>query len=231
MHLSDRTCSANSRENIGLLDTLDAEMDEEAEKFSLIAFQCVTRGAPNACVIADMPFMSYQASENKAILNAGRFIQEGGAQAVKIECHPSLIPLITRITAIGIPVIGHIGLTPQSVYQFGGYHKQGKSQQESMALIELAKDLQTAGCFAIVLECVPEQLAKDMSALLTIPTIGIGAGPHCDGQVLVTHDLMGLTPHPVPSFVKQYAQLRDSMKACIHQFKQEVETSVFPKST
>ncbi len=190
--------------------------------------QCVGRGISRSLLVADMPFMSYQTSVSLARENAGRFLKETAAKAVKIELTASLLPTVRSLTDIGIPVMGHIGLTPQLVYQLGGYHVQGKTTQLADGLQLLAKQAEESGCFSLVLECIPFDLARCITTSLLIPTIGIGAGPWCDGQVLVTHDMVGLTQKKPPFFVKQYAQVYVSMQEAVRQFKMEVETERFP---
>eukprot|EP01047_Picozoa_sp_COSAG01_P035154 COSAG01_NODE_2676_length_7264_cov_6.952128_7_plen_258_part_00 len=186
--------------------------------------KAVARGCNTPLLIADMPFMSYQVSESQAKTNAARLIQEGAAHALKVEVFSE--PDLTYIQAIlncGIPVLAHLGLTPQSVYQLGGYAKQGKDQDSQAMLCKVAQRLADMGCFAVLLECVPDELAKKLQASLTIPVIGIGSGPHCDAQILVTHDLLGMGPKKPPSFVKPYAQLYDPMKAAIEAYKTDTE--------
>ncbi len=191
--------------------------------------QAVKRGARRALVVGDMPFMSYQVSVEQAVTNAGRLIQEGGASAVKLEGGARMADRVQAIVQAGIPVMGHIGLTPQSVHQFGGYKVQGKNYLDSRQIRQDARDLQNAGIFAVVMECIPGELAEEVTAELKIPTIGIGAGLHCDGQILVLHDLLGLNQNFVPKFVKQYAQLADSLKSAVSEYIQEVRTETFPE--
>ena len=190
--------------------------------------RAVKRGAQRALVVGDMPFMSYQVSVEQAVTNAGRLIQEGGASAVKLEGGARMADRVQAIVQAGIPVMGHIGLTPQSVHQFGGYKVQGKNYLDSRQIRQDARDLQNAGIFAVVMEGIPGELAEEITSELKIPTIGIGAGLHCDGQILVLHDLLGLTQDFVPKFVKQYAQLADILKSAVSQYIQEVRTETFP---
>lgn len=192
--------------------------------------QAVARGTQTALVVADMPFMSYQASEEDAVRNAGRLIRDGLAHAVKVEGGKSTCAAIRRIIAAGMPVMGHLGLTPQSIHVLGGYKVQGKSKDESARLLEDAEALQEAGCFSIVLECVPSSLASEISKRLTIPVIGIGAGPDCDGQVLVLYDCLGLTTDLKPKFVKRFANLREETSKAIHQYIHEVKKKIFPSA-
>lgn len=190
--------------------------------------KAVTRGTKRALVIADMPFMSYQVSTEEALRNAGRFLQEAGAQGVKLEGGREVAELIGRITAIGIPVMAHLGLTPQSVHQLGGYKLQGKDETVERKIMEDARLVEEAGAFALVLECVPASLAEKVTKALGIPTIGIGAGPGCDGQVLVINDMLGLFERFSPKFVKKYAQLHIQMKEAVRQYIDEVKSGKFP---
>jgi 3-methyl-2-oxobutanoate hydroxymethyltransferase len=195
----------------------------------LVMVKAVTRSAKRALVVADLPFGSYQAGIADALTNATRMIKEGGATAVKLEGGARIAPQVTALVEAGIPVMGHLGLTPQSVNVFGGYKVQGKGD-DAEKLIEDALALQAAGAFAIVLEVIPAQLAKEVSARLRIPTVGIGAGADVDAQVLVWQDLMGLTPDPAPKFVKRYFNLRDEMKIAIDRFATEVKTKNYPET-
>ncbi len=191
--------------------------------------KAVSRGLKRAMLIADMPFMSYQVSAEKALQNAGRFLKEAGAQGVKLEGGREVVDLIGKITAAGIPVIAHLGLTPQSVHQFGGYKTQGKDDASAQKIIEDAKMIEAAGAFALVLECVPAPLAGAITRSLAIPTIGIGAGPDCDGQVLVVNDMLGLFERFVPKFVKKYNNLNKEMKKSVRQYVEEVKSGAFPQ--
>lgn len=188
----------------------------------------VTRGASRALVVADMPFLSCHTGVPDAVRGAGRLVREGGAQAVKIEGGHTVLEVVQRLVEAGIPVMGHLGLTPQSVHQMGGFRKQARSPSEARKLLESARALQAAGAFAIVLESIPHEVAAEVTATVEIPTIGIGAGPHCDGQVLVSHDALGLYDEFVPSFVKQYANLGRQMTAAAEEYVQEVRDGVFP---
>ncbi len=190
--------------------------------------KAVARGAEFALLIGDMPFMSYQVSVEEALRNAGRFLQEAGMDAVKLEGGREQAEAVRAITGAGIPVMGHLGLTPQSVHQFGGFRAQAKSAAAAQRLVEDAEILQEAGCFSIVLEAIPSRLAKLVSERLEIPTIGIGAGSPCDGQVLVSHDLLGLFDRFMPRFVKQYAQLHEVMTEAFAAYKRDVEAGEFP---
>jgi 3-methyl-2-oxobutanoate hydroxymethyltransferase len=199
--------------------TLPVTMDEAIYHTRLVA-----RGTQRAMVIGDMPFMSYHASTRDAILNAGRFLKEAGATAVKLEGGAAVTDIIQSLTAVGIPVQAHIGLTPQSVHQMGGF----KVQRDEDRLLSDARDVEAAGAFSIVLEGIPANIAKKITKTVKIPTIGIGAGPHCDGQVLVLHDLLGLFDRFQPKFVKQYAQLGAAARQAISQYSEEVKSGAFP---
>jgi len=191
--------------------------------------QAVRRGAPDAFVLGDMPFMSYQASIEDGVRNAGRLLQEGGANGVKLEGGgPFVTELVMRLTDAGIPVMGHLGLTPQSVNQFGGYPVQGREVEQAQRILQHAKDLETAGAFAIVLETVPSSLGKEVTAGLSIPTIGIGAGPDTDGQVLVFHDFLGITEGRLPRFVKRYAEIGEEIKHAASTFAADVAAGRYP---
>ncbi|MEO5956574.1 MAG: 3-methyl-2-oxobutanoate hydroxymethyltransferase [Nitrospiraceae bacterium] len=209
----------------GQANTLSVTMEEMLYHTKLVA-----GAAQRALVIGDMPFMSYQASQEEAIRNAGRFLQ-AGAQAVKLEGGVAVVDRVAAITSIGIPVMGHLGMTPQSVHQYGGYKVQGKESDQARLLLSDAKALEAAGAFAIVLEAIPAELAKALTAQLTIPTIGIGAGPHCDGQVLVLYDLLGLFDDFVPKFVKPYAHLKADALQALRRYKVEVEEGTFPSES
>ena len=190
--------------------------------------RAVARGAQYAFLIGDMPFMSYQVSVAEAVRNAGRFLQEAGMDAVKLEGGRERIEVVKGIIDAGIPVMGHLGLTPQSVHQFGGFRAQAQTAVAAQRLLEDALLLQEAGCFSLVLEAIPEQLARFVSQRLHIPTIGIGAGAGCDGQVLVTHDLLGLFDRFTPKFVKQYAHLHQVMAEAFAAYKEDVQQRRFP---
>lgn len=190
--------------------------------------KAVRRGVERAMVVTDMPFLSYEASEKEAVRNAGRFLKEAGAQGVKLEGGAEIAAAVRKMVQAGIPVVGHLGLTPQSIYQLGGFKVQGKDEAVAKKMIADAKALEEAGAFAIVLECVPSPLAKIITESVGVATIGIGAGPHCDGQVLVIHDILGLYPRFTPKFVKQYADLYGQAAAAVKQYKEEVEARAFP---
>ena len=191
--------------------------------------KAVSRAAKQAMVIADMPFLSYHTTPEAAVLNAGRFIQEAGAHAVKLEGGFDVKDKIEAIIAAQIPVIGHLGLTPQSVNMFGGFKVQGKSEAQARKIIAEAKMLAEIGCFAIVLECVPAKLAKIISEAIEIPTIGIGAGNDCDGQVLVIQDVLGMYDAFTPKFVKQYVNLKDAIQGAAKSYCEEVKNGSFPE--
>jgi 3-methyl-2-oxobutanoate hydroxymethyltransferase len=188
----------------------------------------VVRGASNSMIVGDMPFMSYQGSTEDGIRNAGRLIKEGGAHAVKLEGGGRILDIVARLSDAGIPVMGHLGLTPQSVNQFGGYRVQGRDAENAERILADAKDLEAAGIFSLVLEVVPADLAADVTRSLSIPTIGIGAGPHCDGQVLVFHDFLGITTGKAPRFVKRYAALADEIVGAARTFASEVQSGAYP---
>ncbi len=188
----------------------------------------VVRGAESALVVGDMPFLSYQVSGEEGVRNAGRFLKEAGARAVKVEGAGPIVDLVARITDAGIPVMGHLGLTPQAVNQLGGFRVQGRTPEQAHRILQDAKDLEAAGAFAIVLEAVPAALAREVTSSVGVPTIGIGAGPDCDGQVLVWHDFLGITPGPTPRFVKRYASLGDEIKRAAMQFAAEVAAGSYP---
>ena len=208
---------------LGYKDTLAVTMDEMIHHA-----RAVVRGAKRAMVIIDMPFMTYQISREQAMSNAARAIQKSGADAVKLEGGEEIIEAVKGITGAGIPVIGHLGLTPQSVGQMGGFKVQGKDMQTALKMVDDARMLEEAGAFAIVLECVPWLLARLITERLSIPTIGIGAGEHCDGQVLVYHDVMGLYTGKRPKFVKQYARAREEMEKGVQSYIEEVKNGTFP---
>jgi 3-methyl-2-oxobutanoate hydroxymethyltransferase len=192
--------------------------------------RAVARGARIAHLVGDMPFLSYQTSVGDAMRNAGRFLQEGGMNAVKLEGGREVAPAVRAIVAAGIPVVGHIGLTPQKVNQLGGFRTQGKSAAAARTLIEDAHALEDAGCHMLVLEAIPDRLAELITGRLSIPTIGIGAGPACGGQVLVTHDLLGLTDGSAPKFVKRYANFSDEMARAFAAYIEDVSARRFPEA-
>ncbi|MEM9266705.1 MAG: 3-methyl-2-oxobutanoate hydroxymethyltransferase [Cyanobacteria bacterium P01_F01_bin.13] len=184
--------------------------------------KAVRRGLSNAMMVVDLPFLSYQVSPEQALINAGKVMKETGAQAVKLEGgHPAMTTTVARLTQIGIPVMGHVGLTPQSVHQFGGFRKQGKTAEEAEQILQGALALERAGAFAIVLEHIPYDVAKMITQTVAIPTIGIGAGPHCDGQVLVTSDLLGLSAWQ-PPFAKPLVDLRSQAIEAVQKFCDQV---------
>ena len=207
----------------GLSDTLPVTVDE-------MIYHCrsVKRALNRAFLVCDMPFLSYQVSVEEAVRNAGRLVKEGGAEAVKVEGGKEVASTIAAIVKAQIPVMGHIGLTPQSIHVFGGFKVQGKMLEEAQKILGDAKAIEEAGAFAITLEGIPEDLAKLITENLSIPTIGIGAGKYCDGQVLVVNDLLGMYPDFVPKFVKQFAHLSDEMDKAIKNYIQEVKEETFP---
>src|SRR5512136_2709040 len=190
--------------------------------------KAVTRGAKYALIIGDMPFMSYNTSEKDAIFNAGRFMKEGGADAIKLEGGASVKEIVRAIVKGGIPVMGHIGLTPQTISMLGGFKVQGKDAQAAQKIIDDAVALEEAGAFSVLLEAVPAPIAKKVTERLTVPTIGIGAGVHCDGQVLVVHDLLGLFDRFTPKFAKRYVNLSELMVKAFESYKEEVLRGEFP---
>lgn len=208
---------------LGYEDTISVTMEDMIHHGAAVA-----RGAKDALIVIDMPFMSYQASVYDAVVNAGRLMKEGRANAVKLEGGASVCPQIRAITDSGIPVVAHLGLTPQSVNAFGGYKVQGKSETAAAKLLEDALAVQEAGAFAVVLECVPAKLAALITERLDITTIGIGAGSECDGQVLVYQDMLGMFTDYVPKFVKQFARVGDIMKQAFADYKREVSEGTFP---
>jgi len=208
---------------LGYPSTLPVTMDD-----MLHHCRAVARGAQNALLVGDMPFMSYQASPEEALRNAGKFLQSAGMDAVKLEGGRAMADTIAKIVGAGIPVMGHLGLTPQSVNQFGGYHAQGRTASAAKQIVEDARILEQAGCFAIVLEAIPARVAELISKRIAIPTIGIGAGAGCDGQVLVSHDLLGLFDRFKPKFVKRYANLHAEMARAFAEYKADVAARAFP---
>ncbi|HNZ31226.1 MAG TPA: 3-methyl-2-oxobutanoate hydroxymethyltransferase [Smithellaceae bacterium] len=190
--------------------------------------KAVARGVQKALLVADMPFMSYQISPQAALANAGRFLQEAGAQAVKLEGGEEQAESIRKITSAGIPVMAHLGLTPQYIHQLGGYKIQGKKDDAAEKMMADAKILEEAGAFSLVLECVPEKLAEEITKELSIPTIGIGAGVHCDGQVLVVNDMLGMYERMTPKFVKKYANLSADIRKAVRAYVTEVKSASFP---
>jgi len=189
----------------------------------------VSRGAVRALVVADMPFLTYQVTASEAIRNAGRLLQEGGAAAVKLEGGRPVADIVKRLVDIGIPVMGHLGLRPQSVHQLGGYRRRGTETREAEAIIEDAAVLEAAGAFAVVLESIPAALARTITGQVRMPTIGIGAGPDCDGQVLVSADMLGLAEQ-APPFVRRYADLQGTIAAAARAFAEDVRSGRFPEA-
>ena len=208
---------------LGYEDTISVTMEDMIHHGAAVA-----RGAKNALVVVDMPFMSYQGSVYDALKNAGRLMKEGRANAVKLEGGAEVVPQIEAIVQAGIPVMGHLGLTPQSINAFGGYKVQGKDEAAAQKLLDDAKAIAEAGVFAIVLECVPSALAKKVTEAVPVPTIGIGAGADCDGQILVYQDMLGMFSDFTPKFVKRYANIGEAMKAAFKGYIDEVGEGVFP---
>jgi len=209
----------------GLSNTLPVTVDE-----MIYHTKIVSRGIQNAHLCADMPFMSFQSSKEDAVKNAGRFVKEAGAESVKLEVTSDYIDTIREIRKAGIPVMAHIGLRPQSVHDMGGYKLQGRDKGEGAKLVALAKEIEQAGAFSLVLESIPQKLAKKITRSIKIPTIGIGAGKDCDGQVLVINDLIGLSEDPLPKFVKKYAKVSETMKEATKDYVNEVKKGDFPSS-
>jgi 3-methyl-2-oxobutanoate hydroxymethyltransferase len=207
----------------GVSSTLPVTMDE-----MIYHTKMVSRGAVSAMVVGDMPFLSYQTQKAEAVRNAGRFLKEAGAEAVKLEGGTQIAEAIRAIVDAGIPVMAHIGLTPQYMHTLGGFKVQGKDEATREKILADARSVQDAGAFSVVLEAMPASLAKEIQTMLTIPTIGIGAGPDCDGQVLVLHDLLGLFDRFTPKFVKKYVNLKDQALKAVKEYKQDVENGKFP---
>ena len=208
----------------GHATTLPVTMDQMIYHTSMVA-----RAVKRALVVGDMPFMSYQASVEAAVANGGRFLSEGGAAAVKLEGgHEGAVARVRALVEAGIPVMGHVGLTPQSVHAMGGHRVQGRQEAGAGRIVREARDLEAAGAFAVVLEGIPEKLAKQVTEAVSIPTIGIGAGVHCDGQILVWHDLLGLSEGHKPKFVKPYARLAPTIRRALRAYAREVADGTFP---
>ena len=207
----------------GLENTLPVTMDE-----MIYHVKMVSRAVKNAMVIGDMPFMSYHGGKDEAVKNAGRFLKEAGASAIKLEGGAEVEGLIRAMTRADIPVMAHIGLTPQAIHRMGGFKVQGRSEEAARNLLKEAHMVEDAGAYALLLEAIPMDLAKRITEELSIPTIGIGAGPHCDGQVLVLHDVLGLFERFVPKFVKRYADLRKVALEAMTAYRDEVERGLFP---
>jgi 3-methyl-2-oxobutanoate hydroxymethyltransferase len=207
----------------GLSTTLPVTLDE-------MIYHCriVARAIQRAHVVVDMPFMSYQASLEDGVRSAGRLLKEGGAEAVKLEGGEEVSELVARMVSVGIPVMGHVGMTPQSVHRFGGFRQQGKSDEQAQSILAGARALAAAGAYAIVVEHVPSGLAAEITQAVPIPTIGIGAGPSCDGQVLVMHDLLGLDPEWSPRFARRYAELGRDAVAAFSAYAADVRAGRFP---
>ncbi len=211
---------------LGYENTLPVTLDEMIHHTRAVA-----RGAPRALIVADMPFLTYQISPAEAVRNAGRLLKDGGATAVKLEGGRPVVDVVKRLVDVGIPVMGHLGLLPQSVHQMGGFIRQATRPEEVDALLADACALEEAGAFAIVLEAIPSEAARAATAHVSIPTIGIGAGPDCDGQVLVSHDMLGLFDGAVPPFVKQYAHLADTIVAAGREYVEDVRAGRYPAKT
>ena len=210
---------------LGYENTIPVSLDE-----MLHHVKAVKRGNSRALLVADMPYLSYELDVKEALRNAGRLIKEGGAQAVKLEGGIEVAPVVKELLRINIPVMGHLGLTPQALHRFGGYKVQGRKPQEAEKIVTDAKILEGAGAFAIVLECVPQGLAREITRKLSIPTIGIGAGSHCDGQILVSDDMLGLSEGPALKFVKRFADLRPAMLKAAQAYCREVQSGAFPSA-
>lgn len=209
--------------SMGYENTLPVTMDE-----MIFHTRGVRRGVQTALLVGDMPFMSYHVSVEETIRNAGRFVQEGGAEAVKMEGGSRILDKVHAVVQAGISVMGHVGLTPQSVHQFGGYRVQGKNYLDARQIKKDALDLQKAGVFALVLEGMPMELATEITAELEIPTIGIGAGSHCDGQILVTQDMLGMNLDFAPKFVKKYSEVGSAIQSAVQDYVDEVRSGAFP---
>jgi 3-methyl-2-oxobutanoate hydroxymethyltransferase len=207
---------------LGYENTLPVTLDDVVHHA-----KAVSRGAPNALKVGDLPFMSYHVSTEQAVQSAGRLLQEAGMQAVKLEGGGRTVEITHRLTQLGIPVMAHLGLTPQSVHQMGGFKVQGKTADAAARIVADAHELQEAGAFSLVLEGIPADLARSVTTQLRIPTIGIGAGPHCDGQVLVLHDMLGLTEKK-PKFAKRYADLAGLIRDAARRYARDVEEGAFP---
>ncbi len=209
--------------SLGYNNTLSVNMDEMIHHTKAVA-----RGVSNALIVGDMPFLSYKVDKNDAVKNAGRFIQEGGAEAVKVEGGTEICPTIKAIIDADIQVMGHIGLTPQAVYKFGGFLVQGKTVEAAKKLIIDAKNLEKQGVFSIVLESIPWQIAKLVTNSVDIPTIGIGAGPYCDGQIIVIYDMLGLSTDIKPKFLKYFGNIGDNIRSALKNYRDEVNQSLYP---
>jgi len=210
---------------LGYPNTLPVTPDE-----ILHHVKAVSRGMTRPLLVADMPYLSYEIDQTEALKIAGRFVKEGGAEAVKVEGGMEIAPVVKELLRINVPVMGHLGLTPQAVNRLGGFRVQGRRPQEAEKILTDAKILEGAGVFAIVLECVPTDLAAEVSKKVSVPTIGIGAGPRCDGQILVVDDLLGMSAGPLPRFVKKYVDLRKTMLEAMKSYTDDVRTSAFPQA-
>ena len=208
---------------LGYKNTLSVTMDEMIHHT-----KAVSRGVSNALIVGDMPFLSYKIDINEAVKNAGRFVQEGGAEAVKVEGGTEICPTIRAMINADIQVMGHIGLTPQAIYEYGGFLVQGKTIEAAKKLILDAKNLEESGVFSIVLESIPWQIAKLITSSVNIPTIGIGAGPYCDGQILVIHDMLGIFTDIKPKFIKYFGNIGESIRLALKNYKDEVINGIYP---
>ncbi|MFW9988506.1 MAG: 3-methyl-2-oxobutanoate hydroxymethyltransferase [Candidatus Odinarchaeota archaeon] len=208
---------------LGYKNTLSVIMDEMIHHT-----KAVSRGVSNALIVGDMPFLSYKIDQKEAVKNAGRFIQEGGAEAVKVEGGTEICPTIKSIINADIQVMGHIGLTPQAIYEFGGFLVQGKTTEAAKKLILDAQNLEESGVFSIVLESIPWQLAKIITSTINVPTIGIGAGKYCDGQILVIHDMLGIFTDFKPKFLKYFGNIGESIRDALNDYKEEVLNGIYP---
>ncbi|MBI3296620.1 MAG: 3-methyl-2-oxobutanoate hydroxymethyltransferase [Elusimicrobia bacterium] len=208
---------------LGYANTIPVTVDE-----MLHHVKAVRRGLERALLVADMPYLSYELDAREALRHAGRLVKEGGAEAVKVEGGLEVAPVVKELLRINVPVMGHLGLTPQAVNKLGGFKVQGRRPQDAEKIVTDARILEGAGVFAIVLECVPEDLAREVTRKLSVPTIGIGAGAGCDGQILVVDDLLGMGQGPTPKFVKRYADLRPQMLDAIKRWSGDVRTAAFP---
>ncbi|NVM37039.1 MAG: 3-methyl-2-oxobutanoate hydroxymethyltransferase [Candidatus Lokiarchaeota archaeon] len=208
---------------LGYKNTLSVTMDEMIHHT-----KAVSRGVSNALIVGDMPFLSYKINQTDAVINAGRFIQEGGAEAVKVEGGTEICPTIKAMISADIQVMGHIGLTPQAIYEFGGFLVQGKTIETAKKLILDAKNLEESGVFSIVLESIPWQIAKLITSSVDVPTIGIGAGVYCDGQILVIHDMLGIFTDFKPKFLKYYSNIGESIRHALNDYKDEIINGIYP---
>jgi 3-methyl-2-oxobutanoate hydroxymethyltransferase len=210
---------------LGYESTIPVTLDDVIHHSAAVA-----RAKPNSLIVGDMPFMSYKVSEEQALENCALMLQEGGAEAVKIEGAGREVDIARAVVDSGIPVMGHIGLTPQSIFEVGGYRVQGRTAKQTKEMVKQAQALEGAGAFSIVLELVPSETARLITETIGIPTIGIGAGPHCDGQVLVLHDMLGLFQDFKPKFVKRYANIREVIQNAVNEFSSDVREGKFPDS-